>query len=462
MGEVFLTGTTSTCPTCGRLVPAQLLARGNAVYLRRGCPEHGLAEPRICSDAQQYLALSRFHRAGSLPLEFQTPYRELCPGSCGLCPNHEQHVCMPILEITDHCDLACPICLAHSRPGGTYHIAPEQASATVDRLLRSEGQIDILTLSGGEPTVHPQFRQIIDACRRDGVLYLSVSTNGLRLSRDPELLDFLAEREVVISLQFDGTDPEACTALRGRNIVEEKLRLIDLAARHGVRMSLTFTAARGINEDRLHEPVELLFSREHILSVMIQPLAYVGAGAQFQRPVNPVDIPGVTRLLNGAAGTVATTDFTPLPCSHPACFSLAFYLRIEDGRFLSVSELLEVDRYLDLIQNRALVGTDAESVERIRDAMYELWSGPAATRPDSAKALQAIRKLLDAAQCKGRFCASAATTVAQKSLKSIFIHHFMDRHSFDLSRCRKCCQVYPQPDGRLVPACVYNCLQRGS
>ena len=457
---MHLTSTVSTCPTCGRLLPAQLVMREGAIYLSRHCPDHGPVAPRIYSDAAQYLALSRFHRAGAMPLKFQSAYKDPCPGSCGLCPNHEQHVCMPILEITDHCDLACPICLAQTP--GTYHLTPGQVAATVEGLLASEGQIDILTLSGGEPTMHPQFREIVEACQRDGVLYLSVSTNGVRLARDPDLLDFLAERNVVISLQFDGLDKNAVATLRGRDMVEDKLRLIDLARKHGVRMSLTFTAARTINEHRLHDPIELLFSNDHILSAMIQPMAYVGRGAKFPRPEDPVDIPMVTRLVDGAAGIVSTSDFTPLPCCHPACFSLAFYIRGEDGKFISVSQLLEVDRYLDLVQNRALVGTDAESFDRIRDAMYDLWSGPAGARPDSIKALRAMRRLLDEANGSGRFSASAVAAAAEKSLKSIFIHHFMDRYSFDLSRCRKCCQVYPQPDGKLVPACVYNCLRRGS
>jgi hypothetical protein len=157
---------------------------------------------------------------------------------------------------------------------------------------------------------------------------------------------------------------------------------------------------------------------------------------------------------------VSPEDFSPLPCSHPACFSLAFYLKVEKGGFRSVKQLLDLERYLDLIQNRALFGTDEESFQAVTDAVYALWSGPAAMSPDSKKTLAAIRRLLSDITSCGCYQPGQAWAAAERSVKSIFIHQFMDRHTFDLSRARKCCQVYPQPDGQLMPACVFNCLKR--
>jgi 7,8-dihydro-6-hydroxymethylpterin dimethyltransferase len=94
--------------------------------------------------------------------------------------------------------------------------------------------------------------------------------------------------------------------------------------------------------------------------------------------------------------------------------------------------------------------------------VYELWSGPAALSPDSRKALDAIRKLLASATAEGGYSPGKAIGVAERAVKSMFIHQFMDPETFDLSRARKCCQVYPQLDGRLIPACVHNCLRRNS
>jgi uncharacterized radical SAM superfamily Fe-S cluster-containing enzyme len=196
---------------------------------------------------------------------------------------------------------------------------------------------------------------------------------------------------------------------------------------------------------------------------MFQPAAYAGGAARLARPVEAVTIPDVVAALKGAGqGTVSADDFSPLPCSHPACFSLAFYLRVEDERYRSIKQMVNAERYLDLIQNRAIFGTDAESFQCVTDAVYELWSGPAALSPDSRKALEAIRKLLASVTACGGYSPGKAIIVAERAVKSIFIHQFMDPDTFDLSRARKCCQVYPQRDGLLIPVCIRNCLQRNS
>jgi uncharacterized radical SAM superfamily Fe-S cluster-containing enzyme len=136
--------------------------RQGAVWFVKHCPEHGRQEERIYGDDQAYLALPHYHRAGQIPLKSSGDGTEGCPSSCGICSNHEQHICMPIVEITDHCDMACPVCLV--KTPGTFHLTLDQVNGILDRLLAAEGQIDILNLSGGEPTVHPDFRAIIEAC----------------------------------------------------------------------------------------------------------------------------------------------------------------------------------------------------------------------------------------------------------------------------------------------------------
>jgi uncharacterized radical SAM superfamily Fe-S cluster-containing enzyme len=457
----YLTTTQSVCRTCRRLVAAQILIEDSGVWLKKECPEHGLQRARIYGDAQAYLKLGHFHRKATVPLAFATKALG-CPDSCGICPQHEQHVCLPILEITDYCNWDCPICLV-TNPG-RHHWTREEVARVLDGLIRSEGQIDVLNLSGGEPTLNPHFREIVEECvSRKEILRVSVSTNGSVLVRNRELLEFLADRHVIVSLQFDGLSDDIYQALRGQPLLEEKRRLIDLCGELDSPMSLTATVAKGVNDNRLAEIAGLLFRHEHILSAMFQPAAYAGGAARLARPAEAVTIPDVIAALTGADnGTVSADDFSPLPCSHPACFSLAFYLRVDDERYRSIKQMVNADRYLDLIQNRAIFGTDAESFQCVTDAVYELWSGPAALSPDSRKALDAIRKLLVSATADGGYSPGKALGVAERAVKSIFIHQFMDPESFDLSRARKCCQVYPQRDGSLIPVCVHNCLQRNS
>lgn len=429
------------------------------VWMHKQCPEHGFQRALVYADADGYRQLPRFHRKATLPRAFTTEAKG-CPDSCGFCPEHEQHVCLPIVEITDHCNWECPICIV--RNPAQRHLSLAQVDSILDGLLRTEEQIDVLNLSGGEPTLHPSFREIVDACvARKEILRVSVSTNGSVLARDPSLVRFLADRSVITSLQFDGLDDAIYQALRGRALLDEKRRIIGLCGEFGAPMSLTATVVRGVNLERLSDIAGLLFANDHILSAMFQPAAYAGAAQTLGRPMGAVTIPDVIKHLDGAAsGIVSSCDFSPLPCSHPACFSLAFYLRTEGDHFIPIKQLVDAGRHLDLIQNRALFGTDAASFETVTEAVYELWSGPAALSPDSQKALKAVRRLLDGLSASGGFSPRKALSVAERAVKSIFIHQFMDPETFDLSRARKCCQVYPQPDGRHIPACIHNCLKR--
>jgi 7,8-dihydro-6-hydroxymethylpterin dimethyltransferase len=455
----YLTSTQSICRVCRKPLSAQLFAEDTCIWIQKCCPEHGTQTARVYGDARAYLGLGRFHRKASVPLAFATTAKG-CPDSCGLCPEHEQHVCLPILEITDHCNWDCPICLVKNPR--TYHRTQDEVASILNGLIRSEGQIDVLNLSGGEPTLNPNFRQIVEECAtRKEILRVSVSTNGSVLVRDRELLRFLGEHRVIVSLQFDGMRDEVYLALRGRPALEEKLRLIDLCSELDVPMSLTATVAGGVNDRAIREVADMLFQRDHILSAMFQPAAYAGNAARLGRPGEATTIPDVISALNGAgSGAVCPEDFSPLPCSHPACFSLAFYLRIEDNRYLPIKQMVDAERYMDLIQNRALFGTDAENFKAITDAVYDLWSGPAALSPDSEKALNAVRQLIASTTSDGGYSPRRALGVAERSVKSIFIHQFMDPDTFDLSRARKCCQVYPQLDGRMIPVCVHNCLKR--
>ncbi|HYG36783.1 MAG TPA: radical SAM protein, partial [Clostridia bacterium] len=260
----YLTSTQSICRDCRKAISAQILVEEKEVWLQKRCPEHGLQRARIYGDAEAYLKLGRFHRKASVPLSFAMAAQG-CPDSCGLCPEHEQHVCLPIIEITDHCNWNCPICLVNNP--GSYHRTREEVSRILDGLIRSEGKIDVLNLSGGEPTLNPHFREIIEECvSRKEILRVSVSTNGSVLARNKELLQFLSAHRVIVSLQFDGLNDEVYLALRGLPALQEKLHLIDLCGENKVSMSLTATVAGGINEREVKGVADLLFRHEHVLS----------------------------------------------------------------------------------------------------------------------------------------------------------------------------------------------------
>jgi pyruvate-formate lyase-activating enzyme len=236
---------------------------------------------------------------------------------------------MPIVEITARCDLACPVCLAGA--GRDWDMPAGDFRRVLDGLIRAEWQVDILTLSGGEPLVHPHILDLVDeVASRPQIVRTSISTNGLALLRDPALLPALARRNVVISLQRDGLDDGAYTKLRGRPLLAEKLRILDLLAESQVATSLTVTLAGGVNERELGPIAEYFFAHRHVVSLMIQPVAFVGRAEGMAGGADRLTIPDVIRLL-AETGHMAAADFAPLPCSHPLCFSLAYYLALDGG-----------------------------------------------------------------------------------------------------------------------------------
>jgi uncharacterized radical SAM superfamily Fe-S cluster-containing enzyme len=452
--------TTSACPVCRALVPAKIFADGEGVRFATFCPEHGEARSLVRRDVAAYLGAQRNVKAAWVPREFATDVRRGCPEDCGFCPRHEQHLCLPILEITSRCDLTCPACLVSA--GGGWDMSLGDFNRVLDGLLRAERQLDVLNLSGGEPLLHPQLLALVDAAlARPEIVRISISTNGLRLFEDLKLLRELQARKVVVSLQFDGFDERAYQVLRGRSLLEKKRRILERLAESGTTTSLTMTVAGGVNEQQLRPVLDYLFAHDHVVSLMLQPLAFVGRGAQLAGTVGRLTLCDVVRAV-GAAGhpAVSAGDFLPLPCSHPLCFSLAFYLKMDDGRAVSVARLAQGNAIRDVLANRTIFGLDAEEHERLKQMVYELWSGPAGSVPEGEAVLKTLRGLLRELSC-GCFEPRAAFSLAERRVKSIFVHAFQDAGSFDLARVRRCCNAYPQPDGRLVPACVQNVLRRG-
>jgi len=355
--------------------------------------------------------------------------------------------------------MTCPVCIADA--GREWDMTLEEFKSLIDNLIRAENQIDVINLSGGEPLLHPQLLDIIDeAISRPEIVRVSISTNGLKLLEIPSLVHLLHERNVVLSLQFDGFDDKAYQILRGQKLLTQKLEILKLLAESNISTSLTVTTADKVNTDQFPQIVEYLFSNPHIISLMIQPLSFAGRGSDLSGKIDRLTIPDITKLLGAIKDDrINASDFAPLPCSHPLCFSLAYYLMLDDGNTMSLNQLVEASKMMDSLANRTVFGLDVDDQEHLRDMVYEIWSGPAAAAPDSEAVMTTLRSLIDEMSCSC-FDPRKAFTIAERHIKSIFIHAFQDVNNFDLARVRRCCQAYPQPDGKLIPACVHNVIGR--
>ena len=159
---LFYELTNSLCATCLRKVEAKVVIQDDHVYLHKWCPEHRFEKVLISTDVEYYKLSRQTLKPGQMPRRFNTPIKYGCPYDCGLCPDHEQHSCLTLVEITDGCNLTCPICYSESSPKRmSSHRSLEQIEFMLDCVVRNEAEPDVVQISGGEPTIHPQFWEML-------------------------------------------------------------------------------------------------------------------------------------------------------------------------------------------------------------------------------------------------------------------------------------------------------------
>jgi len=300
-GEIFHSFSKGLCPTCKRPIDGVRIIRDGKVYLRKQCPAHGQSEALISGDADWFLKSLTYIKEGSIPLQYSTKVEKGCPDDCGLCPDHEQHSCLPIIEITNHCNLECPICIVQNRHN--YDMSKEELGKILDGLVAKEGLLETINLSGGEPTMHPEFFELLDMARaKKEIARVSISTNGLRCATDYAFCEELAKRKVYVSLQLDALSNPSLRVLRGagdqRAAREKALHNLEKA---GVRTTIVSTVAKGVNDDQIGECIKLLYERDFILSLTFQPAAYTGYGGAHFAPHDPMNVVTIPDIVNGAA-----------------------------------------------------------------------------------------------------------------------------------------------------------------
>ncbi len=449
--HVFHEITRSLCPECRQVIDAQVLIRDGAVYLRKRCPEHGWSEALVSSDADWHLDSLRYNKPGAIPYDFATTVERGCPFDCGLCPEHQQHTCVGIIEITTRCNLICPTCFAGA--GAGYDLSVAQVEAMLDRLLKTEGRPEVVQISGGEPTIHPRVLDILAAAQARSIRYVMLNTNGLRLAQEPEFVRQLARYRPTVYLQFDGLTAPTYQALRGRDLLALKQQALDHLAEAGMYAVLVATIAQGVNQGEIGDILRYGLAHPAVLGINYQPLAFAGRGVEQYDPLHRITVPDVLHLLEAQTeGLFRVSDFLPVPCPHPTCSACtyAFLDREGDGaQVIPIPRILKVDDYLDFVTNRALPDLSAE----LQPALEALWSMAAVMGSQETSG-----ELSCVACCNLDRPPTFDPGKLQEHFFLVQVHGFMDGYTFDLKRLMKCCVHELLPDGRAVPFCAYNNL----
>ncbi len=477
-GEILWELTRSICPQCGKVIDARILFREGKVYIRKYCPEHGELEALFFGDAELYVKIAPYNKPGTMPLTFSSEVRDGCPLDCGLCPDHQQHACLALIEVNQACNLDCPLCFADS---GTkqaqtgFELTFEQVERMIDAFISAEGDPEVLQFSGGEPTLHPRILDFIRLANSKGIRYVMLNTNGIKIAHDDRLLAGLAELKPHVYLQFDGFERRTNELLRGRaDLIETKLKALERLAEADLRVVLVAAIERGINEHEVGSIVEFGLRHPAVFGINFQP-AFRARRHPTADPLTRITIPDVLKAIETQSrGLIRLDDFVPVPCCMPTC-NFVTYAMIDGDAVTPITRVLDISTYLDTIRNRTMPALNDELVQTLE----RLWSSSAKVGSDEAardiaEILRGTQGMaahgedgphsLESTRAEHR-CSSchAHLPLSEHSPRDLGRHvfmistrDFMDPWTFNVKHAMKCCVEVLTPDGKMIPFCAYN------
>ena len=359
------------CPTCHRDHPEQPLTQvqrlsgylaeaEGQVWLVRGCPIHGRVvtlydeSPEIMRYLEEWTATTKVHTPDTPGNFAPLPAAYLQ----GLGEMQTQHTCILLEDITQQCNLCCPNCFASSAPGLGGIVPIARILANIDqRLARENGQIDVLMISGGEPTIHPQLTELLEQVMERNIIRILINSNGIEIAQNDKLLAFLAKhnQRIEVYLQFDGFRLETHRYHRGADLRRIKQQAIKRLSEHGIFTTLTMTATLGLNDDEIGDVIKLALETPFIGGVSIQPQFGSGRSTSID-PLRRLTHTGtLARFGPQTDGLVTWRDLTALPCSHPHCCSVGYMLKTDSGEWKSLVGIIghdQLKQHLDLVSNR--------------------------------------------------------------------------------------------------------------
>jgi hypothetical protein len=450
----YFTTVRGMCRTCRRIVPARVFFREGKVWQESLCETCENRPALIAADKDWYLREILKELPDVSPLPFSRAPVNGCPHDCGPCTWHASPCQLPVLSITNACNLNCPICFTYNRSDRVYHMPTDEMRRTVDWIVESSGPVDLINITGGEPTLHPELMDILNCCRRPQIGRITMNSNGLRLAEDYDLCRRLADLGVCVILSFNTFDPETSRRIHGRDVVAAKLKAIENLTRSGVRMTMLNVLIRGLNENAIAPLFEMMRGNDHVLSLTIQTMTYTGQGGGCFGPRAHVPVDEATRIVcEQSHGVLQPGDFMPRPSAHPLCYSVCYMLR-SGGSFLPFLRFAERERMAPMLTDSYLLRPAAQD-GFFREAMDSLYA-----RGEDAH-LGVFRRLVDELYpTDGALTDFDRQRKAESAVRTVYVHAHMDEDNFDASRSMLCPDLVPTEPGRLVPACTYNLFYR--
>lgn len=476
---------TAFCPMCHeqdpdrpldqvRRLSGYLAELEGEVWLVRGCPDHGKIvtlydeSAEILGYLEEWTAPTKVHAPDSFGNYDPVPSGYLR----GLGEMQTQHTCILLEDISQVCNLRCPTCFADSSPDLAGIVPMDEVLANVDqRLERENGRLDVVMLSGGEPTLHPEFVELIEELCRRNIVRILVNTNGVLISRDDDLLAALQRNRsnVEAYLQFDGLRKETHQYHRRADLRSIKQRALQRLSAAGIFTTLTMTATLGVNDDEIGAVIQTALGTPYVGGVTIQP--QFGSGRS--TPINPYERlthTGVLmRLGPQTDGLVTWRDMTALPCSHPHCCSVGYLVKTDEGEWRSMLSMIGPDRlkeHLGLVANRI---ADHEIPDELRavvqDSLLGLLSEQSSlSHPTVGELIRNVCEACDLGISSLLRLAGSAVGRQQQlrqmigeRIKRITIKPFMDINTMLEERLLQCCVHVGTRSERDMDQCAPFC-----
>lgn len=486
-----LARTASVCPVCLGPAPAERVAVGDSVLLVKRCPEHGEFSAPVWRGEPAFTGWVR----PKIPTARRGPGTERvlgCPRDCGLCPDHGQHTCTLLIEVTQRCNLRCPVCFASAGQGEEHGDGRSEGDARASRreddptlgelvsrlaVLRPRAGDANIQLSGGEPTLRDDLPQLVTAVRGLGYPFVQLNTNGLRLAREAGYAARLAAAGLdSVFLQFDGPDDAATARLRGQPLHPDKVRAVDACAAAGLGVVLVCTVARGVNDHCLGDIVRFGLARVPVVrGAHFQPVSFFGRYEGFGalggesggeevdavgrtlddlREAARITLPEVMRAVRDqAGGLIPLAHLHPPGCEHAQCSFSGTFMVHEGGRLEPAGGAC-----CGTGDNGAEKGgmppepiPAALGAERARAFVRRQWKAPdVAAGMGGADSTGGGSSATPPRDDFERFLARAGRRFTVSGMA------FQDAWTLDTERLRGCCIHVAAPDGRMVPFCAWN------
>ncbi|MBU1209506.1 MAG: radical SAM protein [Proteobacteria bacterium] len=472
----------SLCPECRRLIPAKILERDGQVIMEKTCPDHGFVRDVVYSDAELYKKAERWtYEDGDRILNPQITGAKVCPDDCGVCDLHISHAAVANIDLTNRCNLRCPICFANANVQGYVYEPTYEQVLEMLAMVRNIKPVfpPGVQFSGGEPTIHPRFLDILKATRAMGFSHLQIASNGIRIGKDLEFARKCKEAGLyTVYLQFDGTGDEVYQKTRGLSgLWELKVKAVENARESGLRIVLVPTIIKTINDHQVGNILQFTIDNSDVISgISYQPVAFTGRISVEERERQRYTLSDLAKDIESQTGYLkAREDWYPLSVTSPFSKLLSAIWKYEVMKITSHADC-GIGSYI-FVNSQTKSVTPITKIIDIEGFTMDL-NKLVKQKISHIRALTALsaqrllKKHFREEEAKDgmtpEICLELFQGVvdkeAQKRVELIYNWnmvlvggmHFQDAYNYNVDRVKRCSIHYAAPNGRMYPFCTYN------